>query len=78
MSHAPVKIKQVPVIYDLCPIWLNVISFGKGSLQVNVRATNGLSSSDVDVDLDKILEACQNYSDFSLDIDEHTVCKILF
>lgn len=55
-----------------------MISFGKGSLQVNVRATNGLSSSDVDVDLDKILEACQNYSDFSPSTNEHTVCKISF
>lgn len=45
---------------------------------MNVRATNGLSSSDVDVDLDKILEACQNYSDFSLSTNEHTVCKISF
>ncbi|XP_076743594.1 polycystin-1-like protein 2 [Maylandia zebra] len=48
----------------------------KGSLQVNVRATNGLSSSDVDVDLDKILEACQNYSDFSPSTNEHTADNV--
>lgn len=53
--------------------------FVKGSLKVKVRATNALSSSDVDVDLEKILEACQNYSDFSPGNDENAVkYKMLF
>ncbi|KAK2920185.1 polycystin-1-like protein 2 isoform X2 [Channa argus] len=36
-------------------------------LKVNVRAMNAFSASDVDVDLENILEACQNYSDLSPD-----------
>eukprot|EP00066_Takifugu_rubripes_P019390 XP_011608656.1 PREDICTED: polycystic kidney disease protein 1-like 3 [Takifugu rubripes] len=39
----------------------------EGLLKVNVRAMNALSAFDVDVDLSKILHACQNYSDHSLD-----------
>ena len=37
---------------------------------------NAFSSSDVDVNLEKILEACQNYSDH-LDDYGNTVCKRL-
>ncbi|XP_019954244.2 polycystin-1-like protein 2 isoform X2 [Paralichthys olivaceus] len=37
----------------------------EGLFKVKIRAVNALSTSDVDVDLEKILEACQNYSDFS-------------
>ncbi|KAM3625915.1 uncharacterized protein V6R79_019756 [Siganus canaliculatus] len=39
----------------------------EGSLSVKVRAMNADSASDVEVDLDNILQACQNYSDHSLD-----------
>ncbi|XP_053283068.1 polycystic kidney disease protein 1-like 2 [Pleuronectes platessa] len=39
----------------------------EGLFKVEVRAVNAFSVSDVDVDLEKILEACQNYSDFSPD-----------
>ncbi|XP_029979509.1 polycystic kidney disease protein 1-like 2 [Sphaeramia orbicularis] len=35
----------------------------EGSLKVNVQAMNAISAFDVDVDLDNILLACQNYSD---------------
>ncbi|XP_044057560.1 polycystic kidney disease protein 1-like 2 isoform X2 [Siniperca chuatsi] len=41
----------------------------EGLLKVKVRAMNAFSNSDVDVDLDNILQACQNYSDHSP--DEH-------
>ncbi|XP_026234452.1 polycystic kidney disease protein 1-like 2 [Anabas testudineus] len=39
----------------------------EGLLKVSVRATNAVSASDVDVDLENILETCRNYSDFSPD-----------
>ncbi|XP_026176225.1 polycystic kidney disease protein 1-like 2 [Mastacembelus armatus] len=35
----------------------------EGSLKVTVRAINAFSDSDVDVDIESILKACQNYSD---------------
>ncbi|XP_047436040.1 polycystic kidney disease protein 1-like 2 isoform X3 [Mugil cephalus] len=44
----------------------------EGLLAVNVRAINALSDSNVDVDLEKLLQACQNYSDFSPDKDDNT------
>ncbi|KAM7406118.1 hypothetical protein PAMP_000517 [Pampus punctatissimus] len=37
----------------------------EGSLKVKVRAMNALSTSDVDVDLENILQACRNFSDYS-------------
>ncbi|XP_051235467.1 polycystic kidney disease protein 1-like 2 isoform X2 [Dicentrarchus labrax] len=37
----------------------------EGLLKVNVQALNAFSASDVDVDLENILQACQNYSDRS-------------
>ncbi|XP_042266661.1 polycystic kidney disease protein 1-like 2 [Thunnus maccoyii] len=37
----------------------------EGLLRVKVQAMNALSASDVDVDLENILQACRNYSDFS-------------
>ncbi|XP_029000907.1 polycystic kidney disease protein 1-like 2 isoform X2 [Betta splendens] len=37
----------------------------EGLVKVSVRAVNALSASDVDVDLEKTLEICSNYSDFS-------------
>lgn len=50
--------------------------FDKGLSKVNVRAMNALSASDLDVDLSRILHACQNYSDHSLDESGNsTVCK---
>lgn len=52
--------------------------FGKGLFKVKVQAVNALSAFDVDVDLEKILEACQNYSNFSTDEHEDTVRRILF
>ncbi|KAM9366988.1 polycystin-1-like protein 2 [Symphorus nematophorus] len=39
----------------------------EGLLKVQVRAMNDVAASEVDVDLEKILQACQNYSDGSLD-----------
>nr|XP_046243263.1 polycystic kidney disease protein 1-like 2 isoform X2 [Scatophagus argus] len=39
----------------------------EGLVKVKVRATNDFSASDVDVDLQNILQACQNHSDPSLD-----------
>ncbi|XP_071766137.2 polycystin-1-like protein 2 [Centroberyx gerrardi] len=39
----------------------------EGPLNVKLRAMNVFSAVDVDVDLETILHACQNYSDFSLD-----------
>lgn len=44
---------------------------------MNVRAVNAFSDSDVDVDLENILQACQNYSDHSLDENGDTVCRRL-
>ncbi|KAM7014972.1 polycystin-1-like protein 2 [Tautogolabrus adspersus] len=41
----------------------------EGLLKVNIKAMNALSTLDVDVDLENILRACQNWSDFSS--DEH-------
>ncbi|KAI3377913.1 hypothetical protein L3Q82_009040 [Scortum barcoo] len=41
----------------------------EGLLKVKVRAINAFSASDVDVDVENILLACQNYSDLSS--DEH-------
>ena len=49
-------------------------SFHTGLFKVEVRASNAFSASDVDVDLEKILEACQNYSDFSADELGNMVC----
>lgn len=40
---------------------------------MNIQAMNALTSSDVDVDLRNILQACQNYSDYSRDESENTV-----
>lgn len=54
---------------------LNTNCVGKGLLKVNVRAMNAVSASDVDVDLENILQACQNYSDRSLDEYGNTVCR---
>ncbi|XP_023129023.3 polycystic kidney disease protein 1-like 2 isoform X1 [Amphiprion ocellaris] len=45
----------------------------EGTLKVNVRAMNAFSASDVDVHLSNILEACQNYSDFSTGSDGNTM-----
>ncbi|XP_076592785.1 polycystin-1-like protein 2 [Chaetodon auriga] len=39
----------------------------EGLLKVKVRAVNAFSASDVDVDLENVLQACHNYSDHSLD-----------
>ncbi|XP_029354326.1 polycystic kidney disease protein 1-like 2 [Echeneis naucrates] len=44
----------------------------EGLLKIQVKAVNALLSSDVDVDLENILKACQNYSDFSLGEPENT------
>lgn len=49
--------------------------FAKGLFKVNVQAMNAFSASDVDVDLENILQACQNYSDGSLDEYEDNVCR---
>lgn len=38
---------------------------------------NAFSASDVDVDLENILKACQNYSDFLPDERGNTVRRIL-
>lgn len=51
--------------------------FGKGLLKVNVRATNALSAADVDVDLQKVLEACHNSSDSSPHQHGNVVGRIL-
>ncbi|XP_035483332.2 polycystic kidney disease protein 1-like 2 isoform X1 [Scophthalmus maximus] len=58
-----------------------------GLFKVKVRAVNALSASDVDVDLENILRACQNYSDFSpvehgnttgdMSVDNSTDLKII-
>ena len=42
---------------------------------MNVRATNALSASNMDVDLTRILLACQNYSHHLLDESGNTVCR---
>lgn len=44
----------------------------EGSLQIKVRAVNAFSALDADVDLDKILLACQNYSAQNKDL----VCSL--
>ncbi|XP_078114747.1 polycystin-1-like protein 2 [Sander vitreus] len=44
----------------------------EGPLKVNIRAVNAFSASDVDVDLENILWACQNDSDFSPDKHRNT------
>ncbi|XP_075966222.1 polycystin-1-like protein 2 [Anarhichas minor] len=44
----------------------------EGPLKVTLRAVNALSDSDVDVDLENILRACQNHSDLSPDKHENT------
>ncbi|KAM3877020.1 polycystin-1-like protein 2 [Diretmus argenteus] len=44
----------------------------EGLFDVKLQAMNVFSAIDVDVDLKKILHACQNYSDFSLDGHENT------
>ncbi|XP_017296853.3 polycystic kidney disease protein 1-like 2 [Kryptolebias marmoratus] len=44
----------------------------EGLLSVKVQAVNAFSSSHVDVDLEKILQACQNYSDSSGSQDGNT------
>lgn len=54
---------------------LNTNCFGKGLLKVNIRAMNTISASDVDVNLEKILQTCQNYSDNSLDEYGNTVSR---
>lgn len=54
---------------------LNKTCFGKGLLKVNIRAMNAFSASDVDVNLEKILQICQNYSDHSLDEYGNTVSR---
>lgn len=54
---------------------LNTLSFGKGLLKVKIRAMNAFSASDLDVDLENILRACQNYSDRSPDEHGDTVCR---
>lgn len=49
-----------------CYMWsacLNTNCFGKGLLRVSVQAMNALSASDVDVDLEDILEACHSSPD---------------
>lgn len=56
---------------------LNTNSFGKGLLKVKVRAMNDISVSDVDVDLENILQACRNYSDRSPDEHGNTVSRRL-
>lgn len=53
------------------------MSFGKGLLKVSVRAMNAFSASDVDVDLENILEACQNYSNVSPDKHGNKVWRVL-
>jgi len=47
---------------------------GTGFFTLKVRAMNDLSTSDVDVDLEKILQACQNYSDSPTSPDGNIVC----
>lgn len=42
---------------------------------MKVRAMNAISASDVDVDLENILLACQNYSDHSPNEHGDTVSK---
>nr|XP_020466514.1 polycystic kidney disease protein 1-like 2 [Monopterus albus] len=59
----------------------------EGLLKVRVRAMNAFSASDVDVDLESVLKACQNYSDFSpnkhenmtdhISVDNSTGLKII-
>ncbi|XP_075878911.1 polycystin-1-like protein 2 [Nelusetta ayraudi] len=44
----------------------------EGLFKVTVRAMNSISASDVDVDLKNILQACQNYSDLSLEDEANT------
>ncbi|XP_054473206.1 polycystic kidney disease protein 1-like 2 [Anoplopoma fimbria] len=48
----------------------------EGPLRVTLRAVNDLSASDVDVDLENILLACQNLSDFSPDKDGNTTGSV--
>lgn len=58
----------------MCIVILKTVCFGEGLLKVKVRAVNAFSTSDVDVDLKNILQACQNYSDRSPDDYDNTVC----
>ncbi|XP_029281679.1 polycystic kidney disease protein 1-like 2 [Cottoperca gobio] len=48
----------------------------EGLLKVNVEAVNAFSTSDVDVDLENILQACQNYTDLSPDKHENTTGSV--
>ncbi|XP_033504613.2 polycystin-1-like protein 2 [Epinephelus lanceolatus] len=48
----------------------------EGPLEVKVRAVNAFSASEVDVDLEKIIWACQNYSDFSPDEHKNTTGSV--
>ncbi|XP_032371632.1 polycystic kidney disease protein 1-like 2 [Etheostoma spectabile] len=48
----------------------------KGPLKVNIRAVNAISASDVDVDLENILWACQNDSDSSPDKHRNTTGSV--
>lgn len=55
-------------------VTLKTLCFGEGLLRVKVQAVNAFSTSDVDVDLKNILQACQNYSDRSPDDYDNAVC----
>lgn len=46
-------------------------------MKVKVRAMNAFSASDADVDMDHILQACQNFSDFSSEERGNAVCRRL-
>ncbi|XP_041634961.1 polycystic kidney disease protein 1-like 2 [Cheilinus undulatus] len=55
---------------DLLNASLQAFTFSsplEGLFEVNVRAINALSALDLDVDLEKILQVCQNYSELSPD-----------
>ncbi|CAJ1049631.1 polycystic kidney disease protein 1-like 2 [Xyrichtys novacula] len=62
---------NISEIRDMLNSSLQAFTFSnplEGLLRVNVQAMNALSASDVDVDLENILQVCQNYSDLSADI----------
>ncbi|XP_068452137.1 polycystin-1-like protein 2 [Clinocottus analis] len=48
----------------------------EGPLKVTLQAVNALSASEVDVDLENILRACQNHSDFSPDKHGNTTGSV--
>lgn len=51
-----------------------MFSCGTGLLKVLIRATNAFSSSDVEVDLEEVLQVCQNHSETFLSQNGEKVC----